>query len=86
VLYRVEEVMACWEAISAPVLWVEAADTEIWNWIGGKEKGRVEADRRLTFFKQVQTAIIENAGHMLHHDQPEQLATMIEQFLLKAAD
>ncbi|MET3120670.1 pimeloyl-ACP methyl ester carboxylesterase [Oxalobacteraceae bacterium GrIS 2.11] len=81
VLYRVEEVMACWESITAPVLWVEAADTEIWSWIGGKEKGRIEADRRLTFFKQVQQEMIQDAGHMLHHDQPAQLAEMIEQFV-----
>jgi pimeloyl-ACP methyl ester carboxylesterase len=81
ILYRVEEVMACWSAISAPVLWVEAADTEIWSWIGGKEKGRAEADRRLTFFKQLQKAMIQNAGHMLHHDQPEELAALIETFV-----
>ena len=82
-LYRVEEVMACWEAITAPVLWVEAAETEIWDWIGGKEKGRAEADRRITFFKQVQKELIADAGHMLHHDQPEQLAKLIEQFVLQ---
>lgn len=81
ILYRVEEVMACWEAITAPVLWVEAADTEIWSWIGGKEKGRLEADRRLTFFKQVQKEVIQEAGHMLHHDQPEELAKLIERFV-----
>lgn len=85
ILYRVEEVMACWEAISAPVLWVEAADTEIWHWIGGREKGRAEADRRLTFFRQVQKELIQNAGHMLHHDQPEELARLIEQFLFQPA-
>jgi pimeloyl-ACP methyl ester carboxylesterase len=81
ILYRVEEIMACWAAISAPILWVEAADTEIWSWIGGKEKGRTETDRRVTFFKQVQKEMIQNAGHMLHHDQPEQLAALIEQFV-----
>ncbi len=84
VLYRVEEVMACWSSITAPVLWVEAADTDVWSWIGGKERGRAEADRRLTFFKQVQKEMIQDAGHMLHHDQPEQLAAMIEGFVLAA--
>jgi len=81
ILYRVEEIMACWEAISAPVLWVEASETEIWDWIGGKEKGRIETDRRLTFLKQVQKEMILNAGHMLHHDQPQELARLIEQFV-----
>jgi pimeloyl-ACP methyl ester carboxylesterase len=30
---------------------------------------------------QVQVARIENAGHMLQHDQPELLAHMLENFL-----
>ncbi len=81
ILYRVEEVMACWEQISAPVLWVEADDTDIWSWIGGKELGRPETDRRLTHFKQLTSATITDAGHMLHHDQPEQLAARMEDFL-----
>jgi pimeloyl-ACP methyl ester carboxylesterase len=29
----------------------------------------------------VRTAIIKDAGHMLHHDQPQALAALIEQFL-----
>lgn len=80
-LYRVEEVMACWQQITAPVLWIEAADTDVWRWLGPKESARVEIDRRIGFLAQVRTAMIEDAGHMLHHDQPEQLAQLIEQFL-----
>ncbi|PRC90695.1 alpha/beta fold hydrolase [Solimicrobium silvestre] len=81
ILYRVEEVMACWEAVTAPVLWVEADDTAIWSWIGGKEKGRPETDRRLTHFKQLKTELVLDAGHMLHHDQPQALAKLIEDFV-----
>ena len=33
--------------------------------------------------KNVQTHMMADAGHMLHHDQPEQLARMIETFLAK---
>lgn len=80
-LYRVDEVMACWEHITAPVLWVEAEDTEIWPLIGGKEKARAETDRRLMHLKQVRTEMIAAAGHMLHHDQPQALAALIEDFL-----
>ncbi|HYD97064.1 MAG TPA: alpha/beta hydrolase [Noviherbaspirillum sp.] len=80
-LYRIEEVLACWQEITAPVLWVEADDTEAWRWMGAKETARVEIDRRITFIRDVQTASIADAGHMLHHDQPEALATLIEQFL-----
>lgn len=81
ILYRVEEVMACWQAISAPVLWVEAEDTDVWRWMGPKDKARIEIDRRIGFIPQVTTAMISDAGHMLHHDQPEILAKLVEQFL-----
>ncbi|WP_292934643.1 alpha/beta hydrolase [Noviherbaspirillum sp.] len=81
ILYRVDEVLACWQAITAPVLWVEADDTEAWRWMGPKEKARVEIDRRIKFIPNVTTAMINDAGHMLHHDQPQALATLIEQFL-----
>jgi pimeloyl-ACP methyl ester carboxylesterase len=80
-LYHVDEVLACWSAITAPMLWVEADDTDIWRWMGPKEKARIEIDRRITFFPDVTTAMIKDAGHMLHHDQPQALAALIEQFL-----
>ncbi len=82
-LFRVEEIMACWQKITAPVLWVEANDTDIWRWMGSKEEARLEIDRRITFIPRVQTEMIMQAGHMLHHDQPEILAKLVEDFLLK---
>lgn len=80
-LYHVDEVLECWQNIAAPVLWVEANDTDIWRMIGSKEEARIEIDRRMQFIPQLQTKIVMDAGHMLHHDQPEVLAQMIEEFL-----
>lgn len=80
-LYRTEEVLACWSRITAPVLWVEADDTDIWRWMGPKAQARVEIDRRRAVIPTVRAAIIRDAGHMLHHDQPEALAVLIEDFL-----
>ncbi|MFZ6766267.1 alpha/beta fold hydrolase [Undibacterium sp. Di26W] len=80
-LYRVEEVMACWQKITAPVLWIEADDTNVWHWMGPKEEARIEIDRRLAHIPQLQKEMIVDAGHMLHHDQPEKLAELIEAFL-----
>lgn len=80
-LYRVDEVLACWSEISAPVLWVEAADTNMWQYMGPKPQARLEIDRRLAHMKQLQTEVLDDAGHMLHHDQPERLAQLIEAFL-----
>ena len=81
ILYRVEEVLACWKKITAPVLWVEADDSDLWRWMGGREKVRAELDRRRASIPNVKLAVVKNAGHMLHHDQPELLAQLIEEFL-----
>ncbi|MFC5474291.1 alpha/beta fold hydrolase [Paraherbaspirillum soli] len=81
VLPRVEELIACWRRISAPVLCVEAADTNMWQWMGGKELMRSEIDRRIACLPNAKAEVIPDAGHMLHHDQPQLLARMIERFL-----
>ncbi|MFS2023825.1 alpha/beta fold hydrolase [Massilia sp. CT11-137] len=80
-LYQVEEVLACWRRITAPVLWVEAEHTDMWRWMGPKEEARHEVDRRLAQLAKVTPRMMPDAGHMLHHDQPEVLARMIEDFL-----
>lgn len=80
-LYHVDEVTACWERIAAPVLWVEADDTDVWRWMGPKEEARLEIDRRMRCIADVRAARVSDAGHMLHHDQPEAVAALIEDFL-----
>jgi len=79
--YHTEDVLACWRRISAPVLWVEAADTNMWLWMGPKEQARAEIDRRLGHLQNVTARMMPDAGHMLHHDQPALLAEMLETFL-----
>ena len=37
--YHAEDIMACWRRIMAPVLWVEAADTNMWLWLGVAMEG-----------------------------------------------
>ena len=81
ILYRIEEVLACWRAVTAPVLWVEAAETEVWRFLGSKEEARAEIDRRMQHFANLTAEVVPNAGHMLHHDQPAHLARLIEGFL-----
>ncbi|MCA1854790.1 alpha/beta hydrolase [Massilia oculi] len=80
-LYHADEVLACWRRIAAPVLWIEAEETEMWRWMGPKEEARAEIDRRRAHLAEVTARMMPGAGHMLHHDQPELLARMIEAFL-----
>ena len=39
------------------------------------------AERRAAF-RDLRHVTVRDAGHMLHHDQPEQVARLMEEFLL----
>lgn len=74
--YRVDEVVATWREIAAPVLLVNAADDgSRLRLIRSREFGE-----RLTAIRDLRQMQIDDAGHMLHHDQPEKLASLIEEF------
>ncbi len=75
-LYRAEEVVACWAAITAPVLWMMARDS---NYAKRMDALPGYAERIATI-RSVKRQWIADAGHMMHHDQPEQLAVAIEEF------
>jgi len=79
-LYRVDEVLEIYKSIAAPTLAVEAGDDSLSQWWQGKYT-LAEYHERLRSVPNVRTAVVEDAGHMLHHDQPEQLAKLIEEFL-----
>jgi pimeloyl-ACP methyl ester carboxylesterase len=81
ILFRAAELTACWQRITAPVLWVEAAETRVGKMFAGKEEAHAEHARRRAYIAHVQTAVVAEAGHMVHHDQPALLAQMIESFL-----
>jgi pimeloyl-ACP methyl ester carboxylesterase len=79
-LYRVDEVLEIYKSITAPTLAVEASDDSLAQWWQGRYS-LAEYHERLSSVPDARTAVIQEAGHMLHHDQPEQLAQLIEGFL-----
>jgi pimeloyl-ACP methyl ester carboxylesterase len=79
VLYRAEEVLAVWRCISAPLLWVDGRHTDVARWWGGRYT-REEFERRLAVVPNLQMVTLD-AGHMLHHEQPRQLAHQLAEFL-----
>ncbi len=79
-LYRVDEVLACWKQIRAPLLWVDGDRTDIEKWWGHRYP-RSEFDERLAAVAQIERHRLSPAGHMLHHDQPAALAARLEAFL-----
>jgi pimeloyl-ACP methyl ester carboxylesterase len=79
ILYRVEEAQACWREVTAPVLWVEGEESE------SPRRLRVDTESyaaRKRCFATLAERTIAGAGHMLHHDQPEAVAAITEEFLL----
>ncbi|HZN46654.1 MAG TPA: alpha/beta hydrolase [Ramlibacter sp.] len=79
-LFRVDEVLEIYRAIRAPVLAVEASDDSLGQWWQGRFT-LAEYHERLKAVSDLRMGRIEDAGHMLHHDQPGQLAKLIEEFL-----
>ena len=81
VLYRADEVLACWHRIAAPVLLVLAGESE-----SHRAFLREAAfQRRLQAVPSLEQTIPEQAGHMLHHDQPQMLAGLVEAFLARTS-
>jgi pimeloyl-ACP methyl ester carboxylesterase len=79
-LYQVEEVLALYRNLSMPVLSVEASDNSMDFWWKGKYT-LAQYHERLQHVPDVEIALIPDAGHMMHHDQPETLAALIERFI-----
>lgn len=85
VLYRKEEVLACWTRITAPVLWVEGDETDVTKWWGDRFP-RSDFEVRLAVVPRLVRHLLSPCGHMLHHDQPDALAALIAGHLASPAD
>ncbi|WP_298598148.1 alpha/beta hydrolase [uncultured Limnohabitans sp.] len=79
-LFHVEEALEIYRRITAPVLAVEAADDSLGQWWKGQYT-LAEFHERLKSVPTLETAVIQDAGHMLHHDQPQTLAALLQKFL-----
>ncbi|MGV3571678.1 MAG: alpha/beta fold hydrolase [Ramlibacter sp.] len=79
-LFRVDEVLEVYKAIRAPVLAVEASDDSLGQWWQGRFT-LAEYHERLKAVSDLRLGHVADAGHMLHHDQPETVAQLIEEFL-----
>jgi pimeloyl-ACP methyl ester carboxylesterase len=80
VMNQVDQLIACWKRITCPVLWVVTNEVDMRNW--RKDSSSQLAERKAAF-RDFSETLLEDCGHMMHHDQPEKLAAMIEAFLLR---
>lgn len=79
-LYHVAEADAVLRRIQAPTLSISASDDSLaafW----GERYTQAEYLQRMTAIATLRHAVVQDAGHMLHHDQPAALATLIDAFL-----
>ena len=79
-LNNVAEALALYKSITAPVLVVEASDDSLSGWWNGKYT-LAEFHDRLKNVPNCTIKVVQDAGHMMHHDQPLVLAQMIEAFV-----
>ncbi|NUZ05496.1 alpha/beta fold hydrolase [Piscinibacter koreensis] len=80
ILPRVDEWLEFWKRISAPVLWVEGDLSSPETWWGNRYT-KEEFHRRLDVVTNAERHVLAPAGHMLHHDRPDELARLLERFL-----
>ena len=79
-LFRVDELLEIYKCIRMPLLAVEASDDSLSVWWRTKFT-LAEYHERLQAVPDCRIAVVQDASHMLHHDQPEQLARLLESFL-----
>ncbi|MFZ7336026.1 alpha/beta fold hydrolase, partial [Comamonas jiangduensis] len=78
-LFRVDEALAHYAAITAPVLAMEATEDSLGQWWKA-QYSMEEYHQRLQAIAQCRVAQVDDAGHMLHHDQPAIVAQLMEDF------
>jgi pimeloyl-ACP methyl ester carboxylesterase len=87
IVYRLEEVFAVWGRIQARTRWIAAGDSNIPAWLDRHPEGEAATDslsgvrKRLAQIPGATLVTVPDAGHMLHHDQPQAVAREIEAFL-----
>ena len=79
-LFKTDETQAIYERITAPTLCV-VADTDSLSQWWRDSYTLAEFMQRMAAVPHITHATVHEAGHMLHHDQPQQLARLIEDFL-----
>lgn len=81
VLSRLEELMECWKRVTCPTLWVLTHQVDPRGW---RKDTPAEFQARKNAFRDFREVLLDDSGHMMHHDQPQKLAAIIEDFLLRA--
>lgn len=74
--FHPEDAMAVWREVTAPVLCLDAGESQATRWIDSETMAR-----RRACFQQVEHAVIPDCGHMLHLEKPAAVAEKITAFV-----
>jgi pimeloyl-ACP methyl ester carboxylesterase len=75
-LYQRDQAEACWREILAPVSFVMGARSDV----AQRLTDTASAAHFTQLFRSIEMTTIADAGHMLHHERPAQIAELIGQF------
>ncbi len=78
VLSRLEELIECWKRVTCPTLWVVTNEIDPRGW---RKDTPAQFSERKNAFRDFREVLLEDSGHMMHHDQPQRLAAIIEDFV-----
>lgn len=78
ILYRLEEAKSCWRAVTAPCLWLWGEESEIPRQLSA------DWEARKACFRHWEGRSIAEAGHMMHHEQPQAVAQALGEFIERA--
>jgi pimeloyl-ACP methyl ester carboxylesterase len=74
----IDDLLQCWQQTQAAVLWIDGAQSGLMARLSAMPD---EFERRATAYGDLRIEHIDDAGHNVHHDQPEKLAEAIERFM-----
>ena len=78
-LCRIDEAMACWRRITAPIMLVRGSDSEAvsYYFTQGSDEYRLRVDA----YPNLKEVVLQDCGHNIHHEQPAAIARLIEEFI-----
>ena len=75
-LYQRDQAEACWREITAPVMFVIGGLSDVAQRLAQPQAAEHFKDQ----FRAIEFVTLAAAGHMMHHEQPERIAELVEQF------
>jgi pimeloyl-ACP methyl ester carboxylesterase len=81
IMSQTDQLIECWKRITCPTLWVVSSDGAVQDGRGWRKDTPAQLGERKQAFRDFHEALLADCGHMMHHDQPEKLAAIIEAFL-----